>query len=208
MVPGLLTNLGLIALWDVNMNIIKKLLHRLTRILQFKKGAWCYKCGKGNVFSNGIHLSEDSSIGSYNFFGRNVGLNYTSVGNYCSIAPNVQVGPGMHALDFLSTSQRLAGPVNGHQLVSRQTIIGSDVWIGVNAVVLQGVHVGTGAVIGANSVVTKDVGEYCIVSGVPAKFMRMRFDLDTQAEITNSGLLNSDLEKAREIASNLRSVLR
>lgn len=53
--------------------------------------------------------------------------------------------------------------------------IGNDVWIGANVVILQGVHIGDGAIIAAGAVVTKDVDDYAIVGGVPAKLIRYRF---------------------------------
>ena len=56
------------------------------------------------------------------------------------------------------------------------TVIGNDVWIGQNAVILPGVHIGDGAIIGANSVVGKDVEPYTIAAGNPAKILRKRFD--------------------------------
>lgn len=55
-------------------------------------------------------------------------------------------------------------------------IIGSDVWIGYEAVILAGVTIGDGAIIGSRAVVTKDVPPYTIVGGIPAKPMRKRFD--------------------------------
>ena len=56
------------------------------------------------------------------------------------------------------------------------TVIGNDVWIGQNAVILPGVHIGDGVIIGANSVVGSDVDPYTIVVGNPAKPLRKRFD--------------------------------
>ena len=56
------------------------------------------------------------------------------------------------------------------------TEIGNDVWIGQNAVILPGIHIGDGAIIGANSVVGSDVAPYTIVIGNPAKILRKRFD--------------------------------
>ena len=56
------------------------------------------------------------------------------------------------------------------------TVIGNDVWIGQNAVILPGVHIGDGAIIGASSVVGSDVDPYTIVVGNPAKVLRKRFD--------------------------------
>ncbi|XME02155.1 CatB-related O-acetyltransferase [Lachnospiraceae bacterium C1.1] len=56
------------------------------------------------------------------------------------------------------------------------TVIGNDVWIGQNSVILPGVNIGDGAIIGANSVVGSDVNPYAIVVGNPAKVLRKRFD--------------------------------
>ena len=93
------------------------------------------------------------------------------------------------------------------------TVIGNDVWIGQNAVILPGVHVGDGAIIGANSVVGSDVAPYTIVIGNPAKVLRKRFDdeliglllkfkwWDKSIEEINALipiLTSSDLEKVRE----------
>lgn len=58
-------------------------------------------------------------------------------------------------------------------------VIGNDVWIGYDAVILSGVKVGDGAIIGARAVVIKDVPPYTVVGGVPAKFIRKRFDDET-----------------------------
>ena len=56
------------------------------------------------------------------------------------------------------------------------TIVGNDVWIGQNVTVMPGVHIGDGAIIAANSVITKDVPAYCVVGGNPSKIIRKRFD--------------------------------
>ena len=58
-------------------------------------------------------------------------------------------------------------------------MVGNDVWIGYEAVILSGVTIGDGAVIGTRAVVTKDVAPYSIVGGVPAKEIRKRFDPET-----------------------------
>lgn len=59
------------------------------------------------------------------------------------------------------------------------TVIGNDVWIGYEAVILSGVHIGDGAIIGTRAVVTKDIPPYTIVGGVPAKEIRKRYDEET-----------------------------
>ena len=66
--------------------------------------------------------------------------------------------------------------------VTKRTIIGNDVWIGSNAVVMGGVVIGDGAIIAANAVVTKDVPPYAVVAGVPARVIRYRFDEKTIEE--------------------------
>lgn len=58
-------------------------------------------------------------------------------------------------------------------------VIGNDVWIGYEAVILSGVHIGDGAIIAARAVVTKDIPPYTIVGGIPAKEIRKRFNLET-----------------------------
>ena len=68
--------------------------------------------------------------------------------------------------------------INYHQVV-----IGSDVWIGCNAMILGGVHIGNGAIIGACSVVAKDVPPYAIVVGNPARIVKYRFDAETIAAL-------------------------
>lgn len=62
-------------------------------------------------------------------------------------------------------------------------VIGNDVWIGYEAVVMAGVHIGDGAIIASRAVVTKDVPPYTIVGGTPAKKIRLRFDEDTIAQL-------------------------
>ena len=59
------------------------------------------------------------------------------------------------------------------------TVIGNDVWIGQHATILPGVHIGDGAIVGANSVVSKDVEPYSVVAGNPARLIRKRFDEET-----------------------------
>ncbi|MCX4313573.1 MAG: DapH/DapD/GlmU-related protein [Clostridia bacterium] len=66
------------------------------------------------------------------------------------------------------------GNINTQGTTARGIIIEDDVWIGVNAVILDGVHIGKGAVIGAGAVVTKNIGSYCVAYGNPAKVHRQR----------------------------------
>ena len=84
-------------------------------------------------------------------------------------------------------------------------VIGNDVWIGYEAVILSGVTIGDGAIIGARAVVTKDVPPYTIVGGVPAKPIRKRFDEDTVIELLRLKWWDWPEERIRQNLSAIQS---
>ncbi len=107
------------------------------------------------------------------------------IGKFCQIASGVEfvMNGANHQMNAVSTYPfyTLEGwdmePPESYDLpLKGDTIIGNDVWIGQNAVILPGVHIGDGAIIGANSVVGSDVEPYTIVIGNPARVLRKRFD--------------------------------
>ena len=109
------------------------------------------------------------------------------IGKFCQIAAGVEfvMNGANHQMNGVSTFPfyTLEGwdmdPPTSEDLPQKgDTVIGNDVWIGQNAVILPGVHIGDGAIIGANSVVGSDVEPYTIVAGNPAKELRKRFDKD------------------------------
>lgn len=75
------------------------------------------------------------------------------------------------------------------------TVVGNDVWIGQNVTILPGVHIGDGAIIGANSLVSKDVPPYCIVGGNPCREIRPRFDKELTEYLLNLKWWDWDSEK-------------
>ena len=82
------------------------------------------------------------------------------------------------------------------------TVIGNDVWCGHDSVIMPSVTVGSGAVIAARSVVTRDVPAYAIVGGNPARIIRMRFDADTIDQLLDTAWWNWDADKVeRNIAA-------
>ena len=85
------------------------------------------------------------------------------------------------------------------------TVIGNDVWIGYEAVILSGVTIGDGAVIGARAVVTRDVPPYTIVGGVPAKPIRRRFDDETAARLRALRWWDWDEERIRRAIPAIQS---
>lgn len=108
------------------------------------------------------------------------------VGKYCSIADGVIfMTGGEHRVDWVTTYPfsalwpNVAGHIQGHPKTKGNIVIGNDVWIGMNALILSGVTIGDGAVIGAGALVAKDVPPYAIVGGNPAKLIRYRFDPQT-----------------------------
>lgn len=83
-------------------------------------------------------------------------------------------------------------------------IIGNDVWIGYEAVILAGVHIGDGAIIGARAVVTKDVPPYTIVGGVPAREIRKRFPAETIGRLQVLQWWDWPEEKIRRYLSDIK----
>lgn len=105
--------------------------------------------------------------------------NGIEIGSFCSIARGVDFQEYNHPLDRASTYFIFKNFFNEsrRETTSRGGIyVGNDVWIGAKATILSGVRISDGAVIAAHSVVTKDVGPYEIVGGVPAKLLSKRFD--------------------------------
>ena len=139
-----------------------------------------------------VKIHNQLRIGKYTFIGANATFqaNAISIGRFCSISQGCIVGTNHHPIDHFSTSAVFYSRSWGVSENSykkkynkgKSTIIGNDVWIGANAIVLGGVTVGDGAVIGAGSVVTKDVPPYAVVAGVPAKVLKYRF---TESQIEN-----------------------
>lgn len=84
-------------------------------------------------------------------------------------------------------------------------VIGNDVWIGFEAVILSGVTIGDGAIIGTRAVVTKDVPPYTIVGGIPAKPIRKRFDDETIAQLEALNWWDWDEETIRNNISAIQS---
>lgn len=82
--------------------------------------------------------------------------------------------------------------------------IGNDVWIGRGAMIFSGVRIGDGAIVGARSVVTKDVAPYTIVAGMPARPIRQRFDDQTVARLLEIKWWNWSDEEVRHVAPLLQ----
>lgn len=107
------------------------------------------------------------------------------IGKFCQIAAGVEfiMNGANHQMNAVSTfpfytleGWEMNPPAISDLPLKGDTVIGNDVWIGQNAVILPGVHIADGAIIGANSVVGSNVEPYTIVIGNPARVLRKRFD--------------------------------
>ena len=107
------------------------------------------------------------------------------IGKCCQIAVGVEfvMNGANHQMNAVTTfpfytleGWNMEPPAQADLPLKGDTVIENDVWIGQNAVILPGVHIGDGAIIGANSVVGSDVDPYTIVAGNPARVLRKRFD--------------------------------
>ncbi len=107
------------------------------------------------------------------------------IGKFCQIAAGVEfvMNGANHQMNAATTypfyvleGWRQQAPAREVLPLKGDTVVGNDVWIGQNATILPGVHVGDGAIIGANSVVGSDVEAYSVVVGNPARRVRRRFD--------------------------------
>jgi phosphonate metabolism protein (transferase hexapeptide repeat family) len=128
-------------------------------------------------------------FGDYSYVASDSDIAYATIGKFCSIAAMTRINPGNHPMERASqahftyrASLYFPGEKDEDEFFawrrSHAVTIGHDVWIGHGAVVLPGRKIGAGAVIAANAVVTKDVPDYAIVVGNPARVLRQRFPDD------------------------------
>ena len=130
------------------------------------------RCGTNINIEKGADFGSGKGI----LIGNNSGLGINSkVRGPLEIGDNVMMGPDVVIMTNSHNFERIDIPMNMQgSAVPKKVVIGNDVWIGTRAIILPGTTIGNGAIIGAGAVVTKDVPEYGIVGGVPAKLIRSR----------------------------------
>lgn len=176
---------------------------------------------KRKSFENYLTIRKDveihgkPKIGLFSLINKNTIITplVKNIGRFCSIGTNVYIGASNHDLrqatsrgmndiaDFLDIKLDIelqSSLISMQKEINKDTFIGHDVWIGGHSVILNGVKVGDGAMIAANSVVTRDVEPYTIVGGVPAKFIKHRFDTEIIDKLIKIDFYNKPLEEIVE----------
>lgn len=173
-------------------------MHLVKRIIVDKINSWQFR----NFYIKD-NIPQSYAVGAYSYGSPKIidwrdGTTIT-IGKYCSVATDVTILlSGEHDYNSLSTYPFACNPdfcESGHDVFDIESgiaryikskgnvAIGNDVWIGWGATILSGVTIGDGAVIGARSLVIKDIPPYSIVGGVPAKVIRKRFSDDIIAKL-------------------------
>lgn len=136
-----------------------------------------------------------SKLGRFSYAGKGTRLINADIGSFCSISSEVSCGYDnvRHPTDCISTHPAFCAVGKGPDFSlragktalpeGRRILIGSDVLIGYRALIREGVKIGHGAVVGAGAIVTRDIPDYAIVVGVPAKVIRYRFPNETIARL-------------------------
>ncbi len=162
-----------------------------------------------NIFVGDYTYFDDRRYGPEKFEENNVLYNYDFskvklvIGKFCAIAAETRfIMTGDHKLDAIST---YPFPIFGHGWedafnvfdlpVKGDILIGNDVWLGYDSLVMNGVTIGHGSIVAARTTVIKDVPPYAIVAGNPAKVVKMRFDDATIERLLKIAWWNWDIDK-------------
>ena len=143
-------------------------------------------------------------MNDFSYIGPRTQMNNANIGKFCSIGPDCRIGLGRHPSKIFVSTHPIFFSTRGQSQItfsdknyfgeSEKIMIGNDVWIGSNSIILDGVKVHTGAILAAGSVVTKDVQPYAIVGGVPAKVIGYRFEAEQVNKLLKSKWWDKDIE--------------
>lgn len=162
-----------------------------------------------DLLSSNVHIGEFTYGDPQIFIWTN--KYHVYIGKYSSIESNVKIiVDGNHNTDWVSSYPfgELIPDIpknSGHPIGKGNISIGNDVWIGYSTIILPGVKIGDGAVIGAGSVVTKNVDDYEIVAGNPAKHIRYRFSKDKIEKLKKIKWWEWPINKIKDNADILQS---
>ncbi len=118
-----------------------------------------------HAYGGYIYLGKNSSVGPYSLIYGNGGI---TIGDNCMIANHCSI------VAFNHNFEKVDQPMIVQGMSTKGIVIGNDVWIGAHVSILDGVKVGNGVILAAGSVVTKDIEDYAIAMGAPARVVRLR----------------------------------
>ena len=176
---------------------VKKKIFQIKYNIKFGEKSRFYNCKfeGDNMLGRYVYLMG-SSIGRGTYIAFNSTIYWTKIGRYCSIGDNVRIGLGNHPINenisthpaFYKNVKKSCGFTfhndnndifNSLRFVNSNkkyvVEIGNDVWIGANAMIMDGVKINDGAIIAGGAIVTKDVEPYSVIAGIPAKTIKYRF---------------------------------
>lgn len=136
--------------------------------------------GGNNAISRGCTFIGEVELGKYTTIGERSILHGGKIklGNFCQLGPNTSIYSIDHAIDYITiyNNKRLFGSELKEKSTEGKVDIGHGVWVGHGSCILKNVTIGNGSIIGAYSVVTKDIPAYSIVVGNPSRIIRKRFN--------------------------------
>lgn len=166
------------------MNIFTFTYKLIDRFCMYMSKAKFKNVGKNVIFHpiNSSFTYKNISLGNYVFIGENARFWCTEseiiIGHNVIFGPNVSIIAGNHSWHIVGKW------INDYKVSDKRpeddlpVILENDIWVGANVLILNGVHIGRGAIIGGASVVTNDVPPYAIVGGVKAKVIKWRFTVE------------------------------
>jgi phosphonate metabolism protein (transferase hexapeptide repeat family) len=184
-------------------------IHPTANVRDSRLGAWTAVGARTSI--------SESVMGDYSYIVQDSSMIYTEVGKFCSIAAQTRINPGNHPLErvalhhftYRSRSYQL-GPEDDQEFFAwrrdHKVVLGNDVWVGHGAIILPGVTIGTGAAVGAGAVVSKDVPDFAIVVGVPARVLRFRFPEEIQQKLLRLEWWNWSREELATALPDFRSL--
>ncbi len=161
--PGYYYPMGKVFSW-FRVQLLRRIIEHMGSNIRIGPGVYIGNGGNVEIGSN-CHINDRAYL-------RNV-----KIGNYVMIAPDVHFVSEQHQSKSLDIPMIEQGKIE-----STQTVLEDDIWIGLRAIIMPGIHIGRSVIIAAGAVVTKDVPEYSVVAGVPARIIRSRRDPRKKSE--------------------------